>query len=346
MQIFKENISRSRMLLMKAIPETLEYRLAKPALLSFEDGNKCSAGCLGCNNPKCMVFEEEYIECAPVPGFPNDRNDEVCPVSALSWDLTNDVPVVDKRKCINCGLCISRCPVGAMYYDGGIKVANEASDQQIKAAVNADSVRKQKTQIQAMSAIQKTGAFIKENDDIIEAIYKKLDCINHNCHNTIARNLLIGLGCSCAMRRIGDVYTRMDAVYSTSGTFGAVEVEFGRDTLDASRGILDDIAVLNTRYGIKKEKNDALVVCLQLPNARQGYWQVVRDIRIVEGLKINTVTIGALMILLWNNQSFDPKQVPYYIDYDNMNLRAIVKKHIGNTIMLSDKILGILEPMK
>lgn len=76
---------------------------------------------------------------------------------------------------------------------------------------------------------------IAESDELLEAIYDKLTNIRNNYHNLIGRNLLIALGCKCSMRRIGDVYTRMDAIYSSNaGTFGAVEIEFGRDTLDIS----------------------------------------------------------------------------------------------------------------
>ena len=140
----------------------------------------------------------------------------------------------------------------------------------------------------------------------------------------------------------------MDAIYSSSGgSFGAVEIEFGRDTLDASRGILDDIAVLNTRYGIKKQNNRPLVICLQLPNIRQGYWQVIRDVKIVEGIKIETITIGALMYLLWNGCIFKPEDDQYYIDYDNMDLRRILCTQTKcKDISISKKKLGIMEPMK
>ncbi|UKI51940.1 MAG: hypothetical protein L6V79_07265 [Clostridium sp.] len=63
-------------------------------------------------------------------------------------------------------------------------------------------------------------------------------------------------------------------------SIGAVEVEFGHDTLDAARGILDDIAVFQTQDTAFQEKKICLfVVCLQLPNIRQGYWQVVKDVK-------------------------------------------------------------------
>ena len=49
----------------------------------------------------------------------------------------------------------------------------------------------------------------------------------------------------------------------------------------------------------------AVVVCLQLPNARQGYWQVVKDIFAVENIQINTIIIGALLIL-YNLNTLNP----------------------------------------
>ena len=109
---------------------------------------------------------------------------------------------------------------------------------------------------------------------------------------------------------------------------------------------MDDIAVLYTRYGIDKFSNKALVVCLQLPNARQGYWQVVKDVMTVEHINISTITIGALMLLLWNGKILIPEDNQYYVDYDNMSMRNAIIHQIGRTINLSDKHLGILEPLK
>ena len=203
-------------------------------------------------------------------------------------------------------------------------------------------------QIEQLVRTPRAGVSLNASDQLFESIYDKLFRLKSNYHNAVGRSLLIALGCKCSMRRIGDVYTRMDAIYSSSaGSFGAVEIEFGKDTLDASRGILDDIAVLNTRYGVHKHDNKALVICLQLPNARQGYWQVVRDVKNVEGIKIGTITVGALMFLLWNGCIFEPEDDRYYIDYDNMDLRRILCIQVDcDDIPLSDKELGIAEPMK
>lgn len=348
MQVFKENANRNRICILSELPTGIRYLHGAPANAHFSDGTNYSIACLGCVNPRCMYFTENEVCCDVVVGFPNDQSLTACPTEAMKWNDKADAPTIDGKKCINCGICISRCPVGAIYFDGKVKVnLTSASQKQKYYRVDNRSVDAHLHQMEKLVNTKKRGVMIAESDELLEAIYDKLTNIRNNYHNLIGRNLLIALGCKCSMRRIGDVYTRMDAIYSSNaGTFGAVEIEFGRDTLDASRGVLDDIAVLFTRYGIDKLHNKALVVCLQLPNARQGYWQVVRDVMTIERIKISTITIGALMLLVWNGQLLCPEEDSYYVDYDNMSIRRILTQQIRRTIELSDKQLGILEPLK
>lgn len=347
MRIFSETINRSSISVLKDIPSRIEYISGGPSKAYFAGGQSCSIGCLGCTNPRCMKFEASEITCSEVESFPNDQSLNVCPVDALSWDNEQDIPKVDSTKCINCGICLRRCPVGAIYYNNGVYVNATTSQQQTTVAVDSSTMRLQTKQIEALEDIDRSGVLIMESDKLMESIYEKLNRLRPQFHNTVGRNLLISLGCNSAMRRIGDVYTRMDAVYSSpDGCFGAVEVEFGRDTLDASRGILDDIAVLYTRYGIDKDANLPLVICLQLPNARQGYWQVVKDIKNVEDIAIATITIGAMLLLNWNGCFLIPDDVTYHLDYDNMDLRSVISWQLDRQINISDKLLGILEPQK
>lgn len=303
-----------------------------------------------CINPRCLYFNKEEIECDSISDFPNDKSINVCPVEAIAWDNVKNVPLIDTKKCINCGICVRRCPVGAIYFTENCQLMiNTFSSQYSEVKpLNETTMAMHTHQIKQLLKIPRNGIYFKATDQIFELIYSKMFNLKSNYHNFICRNLLIALGCKCSMRRIGDVYTRMDAIYnSCNGSFGAVEIEFGRDTLDAARGILDDIAVLNTRYGIDKYYNKAIVICLQLPNARQGYWQVVKDVKDVEGIKIGTITVGALMILIWYGCFFEPENDRYYIDYNNMDLRRILCTQIDcDYISISSKELGIIEPME
>lgn len=350
MWIFKEGTNRRSLSILKEMPFALVIRQGVPGTACFRNGDECHIGCLGCTNPKCMYFSNDEIECDRVDGFPNDKSTDVCPVGALAWDNASDAPVIDSRKCISCGVCVSRCPAGALFFSSrGKLTVNTAPSKYVetrKPDAEAQSVHLR--QMERLVKIPRAGVSLNASDQVFESIYKKLFHLKSNDHNAVGRSLLIALGCKCATRRIGDVYTRMDAIYSSpAGSFGAVEIEFGKETLDASRGILDDIAVLNTRYGVHKHDNKALVLCLQLPSARQGYWQVVRDIKNVQGIKIGTVTVGALMFLLWNGCVFEPEADQYYMDFDNMDLRRILCVQADcDAIPLSSKKLGIMEPMK
>lgn len=350
MRVFKEGMGRQSLSVLNEIPFAFEIHQGIPGTAHFRSGDECHIGCLGCTDPRCIYFSENEIECDHVDGFPSDKSTNACPVEAIMWDNSAAAPVIDMSKCINCGICVSRCPAGALYFSNSGKLM--VNTEPVKYVENrrpdmaTQSVHLR--QIEQLLRVPRAGISLNASDQIFESIYNKLFRLRNNYHNSVGRNLLIALGCKCSMRRIGDVYTRMDAIYSSpAGSFGAVEIEFGRDTLDASRGILDDIAVLNTRYGVHKHNNKALVICLQLPNARQGYWQVVRDVKNVEGIKIGTITVGALMFLLWNGCVFEPEDDRYYIDYDNMDLRHILCVQVDcDDIPLSDKELGIMEPMK
>lgn len=347
MRVFSETTKRNRISTLQDMPTHIEYCPGMPATAYFSDEKASALGCIGCINPQCMRFDPHEIMCSEAENFPNDQSLNVCAVDALHWDWESDTPIVNTEKCINCGACMRRCPVGAIYFDGTVRINKTITDKEAQGTADNDTATLQAQQIKALNKTPKSGILIAESDELFESIYEKLSNIRNNYHNTIARNLLISLGCRSAMRRIGDVYTRMDAIYSAAdGSFGAVEVEFGWDTLDASRGILDDIAVLFTRYGIEKDANLPLVICLQLPNARQGYWQVVKDVNAVEGIAIGTLTIGAMMLLNWNGCPLMPDDVTYYLDYDNMDLRSTVSWQIGRQVQLSEKLLGILEPIK
>ena len=348
MQIFSQTNKTVQLILLKEMPQSLFFTHDNGSRATFCDGIIEPLACIRCKNPRCIKFLENEILCEALSTFPADLNDDVCPIDAIQLDKQTGMPVIDNDKCIKCGVCVDRCPVGAIYFkDNNVYVNSTLSSKEEVVESTLDNIKKQNGQIQNLARINKEGLYLKESDELMYDIYQKLFRIEHSVQNRIIRNLLIAMGCHCAISRIGDVYTRMDAIYlAKDQSLGAVEVEFGSDTLDAVRGILDDIAVLHNRYGINKNRNNPFVICLQLPNARQGYWQVVKDIKTVEGIIISTVSVGALMVLNWNMVDLTPNSVKYYLDYDNMSLRDILAKHIGREIELSNKVLGIFEPKK
>lgn len=311
-----------------------------------------TAACIRCLDQRCMRYIDAEISCNYFGDFPYERDLNVCPVGAIKWNFEKELPEIQHSKCIGCGLCAARCPMGAIFKEGNQMIVSvPESDDYIDLPINYENLANHKHFVKELDKIYWNHRFQKESDDIMEEIYEKISHYDGRSMvpNVLVRNLIIALNHECAISRTGDVYTRMDAVYSSKikpACNGVVEIEFGRDTLEASRGILDDIAVMHSRNNLDKKNNAALVVCLSFPNKRQGYFQVIKDINRVLGLKIQTISLGALLLLVWNGVSVNFLSREFYADFDSLSIRGVTEFRLGRHIALSEGKLGILEPEK
>jgi len=353
MSLLNRTQRRKSLVFYNSTPSDIDQEYNKPARLLI-NGAWVPSVCLSCIDQPCMKLSESEISCDEFPDFAYEHNNSVCPMDAIRWDYDAEVPYIDNESCIGCGLCAARCRVGAIYREGNTMIISSQKDPRYcrKYAFVQEGIQKQKAQVAEIDKIAWSHQFVHESESLMEQIYAWLSHVDGRSMipNLLVRNLLICLGYKCSISRIGDVYTRMDAVYAGkarwNNTIGVIEVEFGRDTLDASRGILDDIAVLHSRSHIDKETNAALVVCLSFPNKRQGYFQVIKDINRVLGLKIQTLSVGALLMLVWNSSVIDLSRREFYVDFDNLSIRNAIQYRMGRNIDFEYGYLGILEPLK
>jgi len=341
MQILNKNTKNNNHIYLLEKPVTIKYETGKPSNAVFHDGHYEKLACMKCEKPKCFKFFNGEYTAQFIPSFSFEQSEDVCPVGAISIDKETRIPIFDFKKCILCGSCIRRCPVGAIYFDKEIKVNNKLTESQIFS-------NEKKSNFISPEEIEckKLGCAILENQNIFTEIYNKLSFLHPSFHNLIVRNIFISLNCEASVRRIGDVYTRIDAIYKSNEQIGSIEIEFGKDSLSASRSTLDDIAVLNIRHNLSKKIQSPIVVFMNLPNTRQGYWQVIKDIKNVEGISISTYSLAALFILNWNFKDLINNRM-FYLDYDDTNIRKRLEYILGrklNAIPL--KFLGLLEPEK
>jgi len=323
---------------------SLSYKPNVETEVEFCNGKRTKAGCLNCIHPRCMSLSDNDIECVEFPGIAHDMSKTVCPVNAITCGSSSIS--IDKNKCFGCGLCISSCPAGAIYMKNGKAEVSYADKKQLKTLpVNEDNIRKQDDYLAQICDSKVEGIIQRETERIFENIYNAIKQMSQEEQNILARNLLIRLGNHATLARQGNVYMRMDGFYSNKKQFGVVEVETGADMLDVSRAILDDVAVINVRYGVNKNENHPLAIVLSLPNKRTDYWQVLKDIKKIVNMPIGTITFGALIILLWNNKEVgDFNQ--FYIDVDNSSIRNKISDLVGRSIEIGDGFCGILENSK
>jgi Fe-S-cluster-containing hydrogenase component 2 len=323
------------------------------AKIMFSDNGTDIGSCIHCINPPCMEYTQEELNLSMLPEFPADRNNSVCPTNAISWPLRNDAPIIHPDSCISCGLCVSRCPVFAISMDSeGIANINDAENEYFQ--LHHSEVTKEIIQsaLRRFAQVQSYGIILKESDLLLRRIFDRIhlltSSLNSQFPNHLARNLLIGVGIGTAMRRRGDNNIRMDLVLGPPGVeLGTGEVEFGSEVIEAPRNLLDNIAVLIARYNKERDTIIPIIVSLSLPNHRSEYWQVINDISKVLQIRLGSVTVGMLMIIVWNRQPVVIETgEELYADSTTYSLRKNIEKLLRRRLEVTVGYPGFIECQK
>ena len=337
-------------------PVSVNCQSGSCSTIRFSNGITCSSQCMHCHDRPCLRYQkQEFDFVRSLPGFSPERDLRVCATDAIAWDDKTNQPRIDAGKCIHCGCCAIRCPTRAIYFnEGRFSVSSQSSASQSvfhvvpknKIGFGYDSAEK------AFTNASYSGCLIAESDELINDIYRKLSTLvklDTRIPNLLTRNLLMTLGIHAASSRCGDVYSRTDILFAVPGKFGICEVEFNDTMIDTPRDIIEDIAIYISRYGIEKNKILPLVIGLQYPNNRSEFWEVLTDIQKVLGISTRSLSVGALMLMVWNQATFKNMSVESIPIIDNLNkgIRDAVSVLIGRKVRLGQGVIyNALEPLK
>jgi Fe-S-cluster-containing hydrogenase component 2 len=230
--------------------------------------------------------------------FPGDPSRDVCPTRAIRWDGETAAALVVADDCIGCGLCVSRCPYGALSLTNGLTASVETADPDGLAVAGATTGDHPQ--------VNRSGRMAKLDAPAAANLPATVGGLDDNRTTLLVRNLLNEVGLNVRTRRRGDTNMRIDAVgFSRSEKPFVAEIETGAGVLESPRALLEDVAVLHSRYGYAVDGIDPVSVILSFPNVRSEYYQVIRDIENVLGLRCRTITVGALVVLLWHHAKLD-----------------------------------------
>lgn len=346
----RERITTAKNLRDNAVPERIEWNAGQSTVF-FSDGGQANGSCIHCPNMPCIEYAPTELLVEGFNDFPADLDQRVCPTAAITWNIEDSAPSVNLDECISCGLCVARCPVGAIQFNPGVgAIVNDTENAYFQLSHDRVTQEIVDSIIARLANIPINGSFALENDELIEDVHNRILAKLKTAPKLpqhLTRNLLIALGNSAAMRRQGDVNIRMEIVSSNTDSKGTAEVEFGAGVLDAPRNILDNVAVLHSRYNVPKEEISAFIVSLALPNQRTEYWQVIKDINSVLEIKIGSITVTALMLLLWARQSLLASQdAMFYADSENRSIRASLEASLNRALNISLGHYGVAESSK
>lgn len=267
----------------------------QPATAVLTNGSRAPGSCLRCAEPPCMTYASAALPDA-FAHFPASPNPNVCPTDAISWPDEAAAPSVAEDQCIGCGLCAVRCPAGAIHISAetGLASLNDEPNALFRLApVPAPSP----APLGFSSSM--AGRVADEGSVALTALPDRIAAVVGFDKEVLARNLLRQAGWHCWTRRPGDTNVRLDALFTGYGMVGVAEVETRGDILEVPRRLLDDLAVLESRYQLAHRDLLPLAVLLELPNNRSEYWRVITDVHRVLDVRLRTVTLGALCVLVW-----------------------------------------------
>jgi ferredoxin len=325
-------------------PVTIDYREGQQRpIVHLRDGKNGAGSCLGCYNSPCInLHPSELAMPVELAAFPGSPSLEVCPTDAISWEKDLRAPVVTVDMCIGCGLCASRCPYGgiSLLPSGVATVHNDDPDILTTPELEAKETYE--------FTPERLGSLGKMNAHPLRNFPDSVAKLTDGASSILVRNLLAQVGISCRIRRKGDTNMRIDAVgILDNGRVAVIEIELSNAVLESPRALLEDVAVLHGRYNIDISRIDPISVILTLPNERSEYYQVISDIKEILNLRCRTITLGALLIMVWHFCKLNslPHDLFETSIKDN-HLLIGMRKIFSEKIPLIEPYLGALYPIK
>ena len=316
----------------------------QPVTIEFEDATTGLGTCLGCRDAPCMMLAVDDLSLPEaLVEFPGDPVREVCPTGAITWNDSGEVAVVNGDACIGCGLCIARCPYGAISLTAkGVAVVESGDPDNLTVAAPDAS---NSTGHVRPTSVGRIGPVLFP---ALQRMPEAIASLTSQASSRFVRNLLGECGIKCRTRRQGDTNVRMDGVLATTdGRMGVLEIELGNDVLESPRALLEDVAVLHGRYGIAVGRIDPVSVIASLPNVRSEYYQVISDIEKVLELRCRTVTVGALLVVLWHFERIDGFTGDLFMTSpDRTDLLPPMRKNLSDSIPVLVPYEGSYRPSK
>ena len=320
-----------------------------PSELVLSDTRRALGSCVGCVDAPCLLFTQaELARVAPIEsGVSPDT--AVCPTGAIRMNESR-VPVVDEAMCIGCGLCVVRCPFGAISVspDDGIACVQAPHEPDFVYSNEID-LRLTRTRNQSIPSVLPVTSIQDASGDISRQFMRFLEVSqlladSQRSMRLLARNSFLISDLPARLRNAGDTNAWIDMISSVGDRVLVVEIEPGQDTLDAVRRVLSGAAIAISRHNLDAKSVVGAVVFPRFPNSRVDFYRVLRDVRNRVGLTIVPVPVSMMQLSNRSGGTLLHQYLDSYIMSNAESPTSLIARDLFGDV--GDPVLLGLEPFK
>ena len=255
------------------------------------------SACLRCPDRPCFSFADEDVT-APALGYlvSPDLRADVCPFGALEWAFDDGSPRVKPERCAGCGLCVRRCPVGAIGLHEGVAQVCLTSDLNVTLVMEDAAFYERREVVADVVRRAAVTGHVSDDRAALGAVERMAArAVSQSAFRLLARNALLVMGLEAQLSKVGDNHSRIELTFSDGELLGLAELDPGGDLLDASRRLLADVAHAIATRGVEADSLRPAIVCGCLPNVRTDVYNLLIDIEDVLGMSVAALPIVALV---------------------------------------------------
>lgn len=323
-------------------PVEVTYSNITENIINFSNGDNENGVCINCSDKPCFNYSAEEINTDILEGFPFNNDPRVCPSNAIILSETRGIEIKDED-CIGCGICVMRCPFGGITLKTEDRVPrvnnNPGNIFEITTEINDE--RRLKT-YKLFSSVHKKTLIDKIKLDFsknFKQYFFKMTNQISDLELILIRNLMLGVGILNKVAAKGNVDTRIDflGVFCENKIPGESGMN-GTDILGLPRRLLEDFAVLYSRYSIPREQIIPVIFLLEFPRKRSEYYEVITDIKNITGIEIKTLPVHFLLLsnLLNVKLSIAELNAFFFIDKNKQDFGDYAKRIISDIENIDD----------
>ena len=312
--------------------------------LTAVSGETFISACLACPDQKCAKYTDSELSKVARLASPFAPDPVVCPTSAINPG-DDGIMAIAEESCMGCGLCVVRCPVGAIHLDrlsSAARVARPSSPHYALRRMSTDEFETYRANL-AGKIPSESAPFhdaFRVQAQMRRALQIFESAAGQKVLRLLARNMFLIGGAAARLKNVGDNNAAVELLVDGGNELLIIEVEPSTDVLDAVRRVVAGSAIAIARLGADRSILSTAVVVPKLPNERVEFYRVAQNVHDRLGLTVYGFPLALILLAVRSRGGGLATNLQDYCNANGSVNVTAVQRAFGNLRDLS--LLGLV----